>query len=338
MKHLKQNHFLYLSIFFMLLRVNSFSQAKKDLPAPFILYGKILMDEKPVENVSIELFKKDQLLKKILTTRNGKYSFVMNQDTLNQENEYVIHVTKEGTVPKTLVVNTYIPKEEYDDNKYDYNLEITLLPTKVNDIVLERPSGKIKWNTTENNYGIDQVYAKIIKKEEDKLKRNPDKYLKDLAEKMKKEEEAKRKKIEEEEMKKKAEEVKMELEELARKAKEREAAAIAKMKEQEAAELAIKEKLSAIKTELKEISKTNDSTQHQKSEEGGPLRDKAQERQDVMYDPFDYERKKGRIQLEKSRQHQEKTKNNNLAAKYETKNVMSSLLDAVDEHDKRTKE
>lgn len=320
----------------MLTWLNTFSQSTKHPYAPFTLYGKIVLDEKPVENVSIELLKNGQQLKKVVTTKNGKYSFIMNQDTLNRENEYVIHVFKEGTVPKTLVVNTYIPKEEYDDNNFDYVLEITLVPTTLNDIVIQRPSAKIKWNAAESNFGIDQVYAKIIQKEEEKLKRDPDKYLRELADKMKKEEEDKKKKNEEEARKKIEEEARRQMDELAKKNKDAEE--LAKNTEKENAENALKENLSAIRTELKELSAKTDSvtTKVQKQEPETTL-PQAESRFEAYDESMEYERKKARIQLEKRKLQELKKKNSNLAAKYETNNVMSSLLNAVDEHDKRMK-
>ena len=330
------HHFFY-SLFILLLPcVNAYSQDKNQF-APFTLYGKILLDEKPVENVTLELLKNDQLLKKIVTTKNGKYTFVMQQDTSNQQNEYIIHVSKEGTVPKTLVVNTFIPGSEYDYNNFDYLLEINLVPTTINDIVLQRPSAKIKWNTSESNYGIDQVYAKIVQKEEEKLKEDPDTYLKELAERMKKDEEEKKRKAEEEAKKKEEEEARRREEELARKAAEETPVAV--NKEEEEAQLTLKENINAIKTKLKELSKAPDSlpvipSNNKTVKEPAPV---VVSKQDTYDDPMQYELKKARVALEKRRLKEEKIKSANLAAKYETSNVMSSLLDAVDEHDKRLK-
>lgn len=334
----------YLLCISLLSCATAFSQGKVQF-APFTLFGKIMLEDKPVENVTLQLLKNDSLLKKVVTTKNGKYSFVMEQDTINQLNEYVIQVTKEGTVPKTLIVNTYIPGKEYDDSNFDYLLEINMIPTTINDIVLERPSGKIKWDESENNYGIDQVYAKIIQKEEEKLKEDPDKYLKELAELMKKEEEEKKRKEEEEARKKEDEERKQREEELKKKEEEearRKAEEIAlKAAEEKAAkekaELTLKENIDAIKEELKDLSKT-DSVQ--------PAGDKPADakfpavvssNEDVYDDLMQYELKKAKIELHNRKLKKEKIKNDNLAAKYETSNVMSSLLDAVDEHDKRMK-
>ena len=50
-----------------------------------------------------------------------------------------------------------------------------------------------------------------------------------------------------------------------------------------------------------------------------------------------YETKKSKIELNKTKEAAEKKKKANLTTKYETRNAMSSLLDVVDEHDKRMK-
>ncbi len=282
-----------------------------------------------MENVTVELLKNGQLLKKIVTTKNGKYSFDMNQDTVNKKNEYVIHVIKEGTVPKTLIVNTYIPKEEYDDNTFEYVLEITLVPTTVNDVVIQRPSAKIKWNQNENNFGLDQVYAKIIQKEEEKLNADPDKYLQALAEKMKKEEEDKRN---EEQRRKKEDTDKKIREELARKTAEQEAV-LAEKKKQDVKEN-LKNNLNTIKNELNTIAKVNDTI---KKKVPVIAEQPVTNHTETFNDPKNYELKKATIDLMERKVKTEKKKNDNLIVKYETSNVMSSLLDAVDEHDKSKK-
>lgn len=330
-------YFFYILPFLLLPCANAHSQGKGQY-APFTLFGKILLDEKPAENVTLELLKNDTLLKKIVTTKNGKYSFLMEQDTVNPNNEYIIHVSREGTVPKTLIVNTYLPGREYDYNNFDYLLEITLIPTTINDIVIQRPSAKIKWNDADNNYGIDQIYAKIVQKEEEKLKEDPDKYLKELAERMKKDEEEKKRKEEEEEKKCiEEEEAKRKAEEIARKAAEETPVAV--NKEEEKAAVTLKENLNAIKTELKELSKTVDTAPAITAKPAETKTTPATEstREDDFDDPVQYELKKAKVDLQKRKIKAEKIKSANLAAKYETSNVMSSLLDAVDEHDKRLK-
>jgi hypothetical protein len=325
MKHSNSLFAFFIFIFFFFIHTFSFSQKKGEAQtAAFTLNGKIFLEGKPAENVSLELSKDGQLIKKITTTKNGKYSFAMNQDTMNTKNEFVIHVIKEGTVPKGLIVNTYIPKEEYDDNTYEYVLEITLIPTTVNDIVIQRPSAKIKWNEAENGFGIDQVYAKIIQKEEERLKTDPDKYLKELAEKQKKEKE--------EEAKKKIENITLKV--------VPKVDSVIKEKEEKAPEVVIKENWNAIKTELKTLPKTDTITE-KKDKQDAPVQQAVapviNTKQDVYDDSMDYTLKKDRVALQRAKEKTERKKNANLATKYETSNVMSSLLDAVDEHDKKLK-
>jgi hypothetical protein len=321
--------FFFNFLIFLLLANNSYSQAKRKETARFTLYGKIVLDEKPVENVSIEILRNGQFLRKMLTTKNGKYSFSMNQDTLNQKNEYTIHITKDGTVPKTIIVNTFIPAEQYDEIPYEYNLEITLLTTTINEVIIQRPSAKIKWINIDDGFGIDKVYAKIVQKEEEKLKEDPDKYLKELAQKNKQEEE--------ERLKKQAEEEQKKADELARKTAEEEKKT--EQKSTEEVEERLKENVIAITTEIKKLAK-----QESDSAEVTNVPEKAIEvkkpvsgKEEVYDNSKEYELKKARIQLIKAKEAAEKKKRANLSKKYETQNVMSSLLDAVDEHNKKIK-
>jgi len=328
MRRLNRYKYCFLFIFFiLLLENNSYSQAKKKETARFTLYGKIVLDDKPVENVSLEIFKNGQFQRKILTTKNGKYSFSMNQDTLNQKNEFTIHITKEGTVPKTVVVNTYVPREQYDDTPYEYVLEITLLTTTVNDVVIQRPSAKIKWIESEEGFGIDKVYAKIVQREEEKLKEDPDKYLKELAKKQDEEERIKRQLAEEQikaELASKAEEERNRLEE---------------EKEREATANKLKENVKAITAELKDITKSDSVIKRtpEPIDQSSVKVVQAPVKEEVYDESKNYELKKDKVQLIKAKEAAEKKKKANLATKYETRNAMSSLLDAVDEHDKRMK-
>jgi hypothetical protein len=324
MKHSNTPFAFFIFIFFFFIHSFSFSQKKGAETAPFTLYGKIMLNGKPAEDVTLELSKNGQLVKKITTTKNGKYTFAMNQDTVNTKNEFIIHVLKEGTVPKALIINTYIPKEEYDDNTYEYVLEITLIPTTVNDVVIQRPSAKIKWNETENGFGIDQVYAKIIQKEEEQLRTDPDKYLKELAEKQKKEQEAKNK-----------------LETIAVKVIPKTDSVI-KSKEDKAPEVVIKENLNALKTELKTLPKSDtviekSNTVKRDAPKQQVIAPAIVAKQEAYDESLNYDLKKDRIALQRAKEKTERKKNANLATKYETSNVMSSLLDAVDEHDKKLK-
>lgn len=327
MKHSNPPFAFFVFTFFLFIHTLSFSQKKVNQTAAFTLNGKIVLDGKPAENVSLELFKNGQSLKKIITTKNGKYSFSMNQDTVSQKNEYTIHVLKEGTVPKSLIVNTYLPKEEYDDNTYEYLLEITLIPTTINDVVIQRPSGKIKWIPEEAGFGIDQVYAKIIQKEEERLKTDPDKYLRELAEKQKKEEQ----------------ETKSKLNNVVVKVVPR-VDSIVKPKENKDPEVVIKENLNAIKTELKTLPKS-DTVKEKNNKQivasqtvsSQPVAPVINTKQEVYDESLKYALKKDKIALERAKEKAERKKNANLATKYETRNVMSSLLDAVDEHDKKLK-
>ena len=185
-----------------------------------------------MEGVEMELKKDGVTISKISSGKNGKYSLQMQISTTNKNNEYLLYITKEGTVPKTLSINTYIPQFEL----HEFNLEVMMIETNVKDIVIERPSGKIRWDIDKHDFAFDQTYANIIRKEEEKLKEDPDKYLKELSEKKKKEEEEIAKKKAEEDARHKADE----------KAKR-----IADQKGKEEADKILQKNLEAMKQELR---------------------------------------------------------------------------------------
>ncbi len=331
----------------------AFPQNLEAQNAPFILMGKVVLNGKPIGGASIELLQNGELLQRTITPKNGKYSFEMDQDTENQNNEYTIYVTKEFTVPKTLVVNTYIPKADYDENPFEYLLQITLIPTTLKDIVLRRPSAKIKWIPSSKSFDIDQNYAKIVKKEEDALAKNPDKYLGELAARERKLIESKQAKAKEDDK------------------KNEQAAALAKQKADSIAEIAEQQRLSLLKQEelLKQAKIKAELLKQEKIKAELLKKEQAKEelaRQAASKEPqpalavkeelsptinadslnlpplpllFDFKTnfllKRNRAELIREKENAQRKKNGNMGIKLETNNVMSSLLDAVDLNDKK---
>lgn len=163
--------------------------------AGFVLKGVVKLNGKPAEGVALELKKNGHSIRKISTPHNGRYNLRMSVDDSDKTCEYILSISRDGVVPKTLSINTYVPRSDFQANPfsvYDFDLEIELIPTTVSDIVVEFPFGKIRWYSDQGAFALDQIYAKMIRKEETKLKEDPDKYLKELAEKRNKEESDKR--------------------------------------------------------------------------------------------------------------------------------------------------
>jgi hypothetical protein len=102
-----------------------------DTLAIFILKGKTLSNAgKAIPNVTLELRRNDSLVSKFLSGKTGKF-YIEIEMALNEKNkEYVLYVSKEGMIPKTLNINTQIPKQEflsYTYDQYDFYLEIIML-------------------------------------------------------------------------------------------------------------------------------------------------------------------------------------------------------------------
>jgi hypothetical protein len=340
-------------IAFLFCNLLSFSQTDEET-ALFVLKGVITSDNKPQAGVSLVLTKNEKEITTKITSQNGKFNIEINQNTVNPNSNYVLVISKPGFVSKTLNINTYIPPAEYDDNEFVYTLEVSLLATKVNDIILKRPFGKIKWNSSLGKYDIDQQYYQAIAKEETLLKEDPDKYLLELAAKAKLEEEAKKKLAAEkagaEEEKKKAGEriaalakikadsimqynlvqkQKNELQEqqlaLLKKKALADSLLAMKKKDDVTKPIAVTQKTVAAKSETLPV--TNPRQQFEK-----PAKEVVEFNGALHYSVNE---EKTRIQNVKRKM--DKNKAENLATKYETHNMSTSLMDAVDAYDKKMK-
>jgi hypothetical protein len=321
----------------------SYSQTA-DADAIYILKGRtiFLSSGKSAEGVDIELKKDGQTVTKITTAKNGKYYLEMNVSTSNANSEYLLYISKPGTVPKTISINTYISQEEFTMHavpRYETDLEIKVIETTLKDIIVERPSGKIHWDNTEHNFAFDQVYAKIIQKEEEKLKEDPDKAQKELAEKKKKEEEElAQKKADEDAKLKAAADAKLKADE--------EGKRLADQKAKEEADRILQQNLEAMKQEMKR-KHTQDSLDKLAAISAGKTTvefkkfSKPVSANDVDQNAFDGT---GAYSINIARKYQKafvekmsREKAANLSTKYETNNTLTSLLDVVDEHDKSLK-
>lgn len=322
---------------FTFLSSASFSQDEKEAESVFVLKGNTkLASGKNIEGVQIELRKDGQVLEKIFSGKNGRYLISLDISILNPKSEYIVYITYPGTIPKSLSINTYISKEEYKQNKfprYEFTLEIVMTETTVKDIVIEKPSGKIRWEVEKHEFLFDQVYAKIAKAEADKMK--DESYLRELAEKKKKEEdEAARKKAEDD---------------AAAKAKadaDAKAKAEADARAKADAERILKENLEAMKLEIRK-KRMRDSLDSLANLRAGKTNveinrmSRPVSPDDVDPNAFDgssaYAINIAKRALKANQEKKNREKARNLSAKYETNNTLTSLLNMVDEHDKNIK-
>ncbi len=307
-------------------------------------------DAKPVEGVLKVLEKDKRIISTLKTDRFGKYSVEIEVSTTDINHEYVLDISHEGTVPKSLTINTYIPPSEYANynyGQYEFDLEIDMTATNVQDIILEHPSGKIKWDSNQHKFDFDQVYAKIYKKEQMLL--TDESYLQQLSS---------RKKLEKEQQA--AEEAKRNAEQAE---KEKEANRI------------VQQNLEAIKNEI--IKKNiQDSlaqalvyAQKEKTLRNIHIQDSLHKlrvnspknilvtenpkpviskviveqvpieapEQITIHESNSYAMKVANKTLKESHAKMNQKKAANLSAKYETNNALTSLLNTIDEKDKVSK-
>lgn len=295
--------------FFPLLTLPPFAFAQKESDAVFILKGNTrLPSGKGLEGVELELKKKGQTIEKLLTGKHGKYTLKLPISTLDKNNEFSLSISKTGTIPKSIRINTYIPAEEYATKtfpSYLFELEIKMIETTEKTIVDEKPAGRITWDNEQHAFAFDQTFAKYREDETEKLQ----------AEKKKREEE---------------ERARLKAEEEARLKAEAEFDRLAQQRSREEADRILKKNLEAMRNELKR-KRMQDSLDRLAGIYPGSLKE---------VDPFAFDAANAysiniaKKWLKASQEKMSREKASNLSAKYETNNTLTSLLNMVDEHAK----
>lgn len=314
--------------------LSSYAQKQAgETDAVFILRGNTRMQSsgKPAEGVELVLKKNGQTVTKIVTTKNGKYYLEMNISILNKNNEYLLYITKPGTVPKSISINTFISADEFASNtfpRYLFDLEIKITETQAKDIIIEKPSGRLIWDASQHAFAFDQTFAKIKEDDTEKL----------LAEKKRREEEEAKKRAEEEARKKAEEDAKLKA--------DAEARLLADRRSKEDADRALQKNLEAMKLEIQR-KRTQDSLDSLAIAARGNavVEIKRFSRpvspEDVDQNAFDgtgaFSINIAKRSLKAFQQKMNKEKADNLSAKYETNNTLTSLLNMVDEFEKNKK-
>lgn len=340
----KQWFLYFVPVCFFLFNSKLFSQSGGDASAVFILKGNtVVLSGKSIEGVEMDLKKNGQTVSKITSGKNGKYYIQMDISTTNPKHEYTLNISYAGTIPKLLSINAYIPPEEFSKfevPRYEFSLEIVMIETSVKDIVLEKPSGKIKWDNSVHRFEFDQVYAKVAQKEQDKMK--DENYLRELA--------AKKKKEEEEEARRKAdEEAKLKADQEAKLKAEEEAKRLAELKAREEADKILQQNLDAMKQQMAKQRIVDSLAEIERKKKLQEANTKVEIQEfvkpvspnDVDENAFDgtdaYNINIAKRSLKAQEERLKKEKAKNLSAKYETNNTLTSLLNMVDEHDKKLK-
>ena len=120
--------------------------------------------------------------------------------------DYTINYSNEKMISKSARINTFM--RHTLANNYDFSLDVYMTPSSEEDLVIDLPSAKIRWNEKALKFIVDQKYANVIKQ----IKQQEDpKKAQELIDRQKKEEEKQRK--QEEEIKRKREQEQREQEE-----------------------------------------------------------------------------------------------------------------------------
>jgi len=310
--------------------------------------------EEPMEGIDIEVKKNDATILQTKSEKKGKYSIQIPVSTADSKNDYTIYFSKEGMAPRTVNINAYLSKEEftkYSSAKYDFALDVPLIQTSVKDIVGDKSYAKIKWdNVKEHKFSLDLTYAKVAQGEEQKITANPDLYYTSLAKKKKKQEDALAKnKVTADAKLKAEEEAKKKADEDARLKAEADAKILAEQKAKAEADRIEREKAEALKKEAqkKHIADSLAEVERKKAQENTNAKVEIKKiakpvfPEQIAKSGFEgtevYDLNVAKTYLKARQTRMNKEKGRNISAKYETNNILTSLLDMVDENDKNNK-
>lgn len=315
---------------------------------------KIDYKTESLEGVSIEVKKNGTTILRAKSEKKGKFSFEVPVSITDSKNDFEVYFTKDGTGPRMLDINAFIPKgepEKYAGPKYECELEVPFYETTIKDIPTYKAFAKIKWDKVkEHKFTIDDIFSRSVLGEERKLMADPDTYYAGLAKKKARQDAILAKKQAAEEAKRKAEE-------LAQKEKDAEIARQAalmkeklreEIKEDQAKgpEKIKEEKVQALKQDKKEERIPAGKTEVENNKTLPATADTKPNIKDVLKasndfkDSYDASMKysisiaRNVAKAQKDKRNKEKGKN--LSSKYESLNILTSLLDAVVEYDKRS--
>ena len=371
----RQVRFAYFRVLFLFLLASSSITALAQNDAVLVIKGQtsalsrakglglnsgvktVNFKEEPIEGVTIELKKNGATVQKLSSGKKGRYSFEIPVSTTDLKNDYVIYFSMEGMAPRMVFVNAFLTKDEfkkYQSAKYEIELNEGLYGTTVTDIELDKPNAKIKWDAVkEHKFSFDEAQARFMAGEEAKMKANADAYFTALAKKKKKTDDvlAKKKAAEDAKLKAAEDAKKKELEEAQRLAAEKakaEADRLAAIKAKEDADRAQREKDEMARKESLRRHKADSLAELARLKElemaNAKIDIKSNVRQAVQevfeskdrYDVSEaYSISIARRAISAEKQRRNMVKGKNLSAKYETFNILTSLLDEVDESDRK---
>lgn len=316
-------------------------------------------NDEDMEGVTIEVKKGGATISKTTSGKKGKYSVQIPVSSTDAKNDYVIYFSKAGMGTKMIFVNAYVPKAEYDkfkSDKWEVSVNAGLIPTTVPDAAADKPFAKIKWDISkEHTFVVDPTFERQAFSEEQKILANPDTYYSAIAKKSKKKEDALAAKN------KAASDAKAKAEEEARKKAEEEANRLAAIKAKEDAERLEREKAEAAKRELrqKQIADSLALAAKRKAKESALAKNTDVPRSeepvqepvttstptpdiladaDILKNVYDgttaYSINLAKKTLSELKAKRSAERAQNLTAKYETNNVLTSLLNEVEEFDR----
>ncbi|MBI2279070.1 MAG: hypothetical protein HYU68_00030 [Bacteroidetes bacterium] len=158
--------FFYSAIVITVFMFSSFVKYLSVKASVLEMSGYVLKDEKKVEGSLVKLYQNNSIVNKMLTKSNARFKFLLFSD-----NEYMIEVSKEGTMDERVYINT---KTSADlDDKYYFEFIVDLMDAdkykNIDASNLDFPTAIIKYDAGEDEYVHDKGYTQQVRNDLKKM-------------------------------------------------------------------------------------------------------------------------------------------------------------------------
>lgn len=126
-----------------------------------IIIGTVKINDKAASGVNIRLIKNKTEIDNTTTLLNGKFTF-----TLSTEEQYIIEFQKHGCIFQRALISTKTQEKNNDGFlPFSFNVNMYQMFKDLDTSFFKKPVLKIKYNSKQKNFSIDELYQNGIKKD-----------------------------------------------------------------------------------------------------------------------------------------------------------------------------
>ena len=161
-----KNLYYYSALIISILVCFSFAKYIAVKASVLEMSGYVLKNDKKVEGSLVKLYQNNVIVNKLITKSNARFKFLLFSD-----NEYMIEVSKEGSLDERVYINT---KSLHDLNdKYYFEFIVDLMDAQkyknVDVSSLDFPTAIIKYDAGEDEFVHDVGYTQQVRNDLKKM-------------------------------------------------------------------------------------------------------------------------------------------------------------------------